>query len=109
MTIAQATPILWLSVVSTLMAGSASAQSPGTPRVEIGILAGGATIFTEDDGGALAFGTYAFAGSVTVNASRFVGIEGRWVAISGSIEIWSLRGRPSKLGRRTCCHTARIS
>ena len=84
MRIAKATVVLLSAVVSTLMAGSASAQSAGTPRVEIGILPGGATIFTEGDSGAPSFGTYALAGSVTVNANRFVGIEGE---VGGNIGI----------------------
>jgi opacity protein-like surface antigen len=72
----------WSAVVilaGVMCAGSAQltyAQATDVPRVEIGILPAGATFFTSGDSGAPSFGTYALAGSVTVNINRFVGVEG---------------------------------
>lgn len=54
--------------------GNAYAQSINTPRIEIGILPAGGTLLTEGDSGTPSFSTYALAGSVTINASRFVGM-----------------------------------
>lgn len=76
MRILSATVAMMMAGVCLLGEGSAYAQSTNTPRVEIGILPAGGTVFTEGDSGAPSFGTYALAGSVTINASRFVGIEG---------------------------------
>ncbi|MGE3508959.1 MAG: outer membrane protein [Vicinamibacterales bacterium] len=71
-------------IVTTLIAGTAHAQQADIPRVEIGILPAGATVFTEGDNGEPSFATYAVAGSVTVNANRFIGIEGE---IGGNLGI----------------------
>lgn len=65
-------------LVAAMLAASARvthAQSIDVPRVEIGVLPAGATFFRSGDSGAPSFETYALAGSVTVNANRFVGVE----------------------------------
>ena len=65
-------------LVAAMLAASARvthAQFIDVPRVEIGVLPAGATFFTSGDSGAPSFDTYALAGSVTVKANRFVGVE----------------------------------
>lgn len=61
---------------TVLLAGSAFAQTAAVPRLEIGVLPGGATLFQSADDGAPDFFTYATVGSVTFNVNRFVGVEG---------------------------------
>lgn len=95
--------------ISTLSAGTAAAQSAGTPQVEISILPGGATFFTEGDSGAPSFQTYAPTGSVTVNANRFVGIEaevGGNIGLDQDLEFTAARFRRPL---PTCCRRTRIS
>jgi hypothetical protein len=56
-------------------------SGPGT--VEVGIIPGGGTFFTEGkDAKGPSFGNYDLGGSVTVNVNRYVGVEGE---VSGAL------------------------
>jgi opacity protein-like surface antigen len=57
-----------------LMNGTAFAQG-AAPRLEFGVMPAGVTFFSEADNGEPSFKSYALVGTVTVNASRFIGIE----------------------------------
>ena len=76
------------AVVALLGAGSAQAQSleagPGPGTVEVTIIPGGATFFTEaSDTDGPSFGNYDLGGSVTFNFNRFVGVEGEVSGLLG--------------------------
>lgn len=78
-----------VAVVAFLGASSAQAQSleagPGPGTVEVTIIPGGATFFTEaSDTDGPSFGNYDLGGSVTFNFNRFVGVEGE---VSGLIGV----------------------
>jgi opacity protein-like surface antigen len=66
-----------------LMGGTAFAQG-SAPRLEIGVMPAGVTFFSEADNGEPSFKSYALVGTVTVNASRFIGVEGE---VGGSVGI----------------------
>jgi outer membrane protein with beta-barrel domain len=71
--------ILTLLVAGAFCVGGAYAQerSAGAGRVEVGAFPGGGMFFTQSDtGNEPDFGNYALGGSVTVNLSRWIGIEG---------------------------------
>jgi hypothetical protein len=73
--------------IALIGAGHASAQtresSAGPGVVEATIIPGGATFFTEGkDTRGPSFGNYDIGGSVTVNFSRYVGVEGE---VSGAL------------------------
>jgi hypothetical protein len=78
-----------VAVVAFLGVSSAQAQSleagPGPGKVEVTIIPGGATFFTEaSDTDGPSFGNYDLGGSVTFNFNRFVGVEGE---VSGLIGV----------------------
>ena len=78
-----------VAVVAFLGVSSAQAQSleagPGPGKVEVTIIPGGATFFTEaSDTDGPSFGNYDLGGSVTYNFNRFVGVEGE---VSGLIGV----------------------
>jgi hypothetical protein len=71
--------ILSLLVAGAFFVGTAYAQegTTGAGRVEVGAFPGGGMFFMQSNtGNEPDFGNYALAGSVTVNLSRWVGIEG---------------------------------
>ena len=77
-----------LAVVAFLGASRAQAQSlqagPGPGTVEVTIIPGGATFFTEaSDTDGPSFGNYDLGGSVTYNFNRFVGVEGEVSGLLG--------------------------
>lgn len=79
---------LVLAVTSVLVSAPAYAQSATTPRVDVSVMPGGATIFTEKSGEP-SFGTYAAVGTVTYVVSKFVGVEGEFggnIGISQDID-----------------------
>jgi Outer membrane protein beta-barrel domain len=72
------------------LAGTNSAQAqtreaaPGPGTVEVTIIPGGATFFTEgSDTGGPSFGNYDLGGSVTVNFNRYIGVEGEVSGLLG--------------------------
>jgi hypothetical protein len=80
--------IATLAVIAAAGAGSAQAQTresasgPGT--VEVTIIPGGATFFTEaSDTNSPSFGNYDLGGSATVNFNRYVGAEGEVSGLLG--------------------------
>jgi hypothetical protein len=80
--------VLLAVVVSLAGASRAQAQAresaPGPRSVEVTIIPGGATFFTEaSDTGGPSFGNYDLGGSVTVNFNRYVGIEGEISGLLG--------------------------
>ncbi len=77
-----------LAVVTFVGASSAQAQSleagPGPGRLEVTIIPGGATFFTEaSDTDSPSFGNYDLGGSVTFNFNRYVGVEGEVSGLLG--------------------------
>jgi Outer membrane protein beta-barrel domain len=77
--------IATLALLSSASYASAQTResSPGPGVVEVTIIPGGATFFTEGkDAPGPSFGNYDLGGSVGVNFSRFVGVEGE---VSGLI------------------------
>ena len=78
----------FITVAGLLGAGQAFAQDArrqGPGLVEVTIIPGGSTFFTESkDTPGPSFGNYELGGGVAVNFNRFVGVEGE---ISGSLGI----------------------
>lgn len=75
--------------------GTAYAQEggAGAGRVEIGAFPGGGMFFTQSTGGNEPdFGNYALAGSVTVNVSRWIGIEGEGGGSIGMHQSFNVAG-----------------
>ena len=71
--------VLMVLAAAAFGIGTAYAQEggAGAGRVEIGAFPGGGMFFTQStNGNAPDFGNYALGGSVTVNVSRWIGIEG---------------------------------
>ena len=59
-------------------------QAPGRGTLEVTIIPGGATFFTEaSDSNSPSFGNYDLGGSATVNFNRYVGIEGEVSGLLG--------------------------
>ena len=59
-------------------------QAPGPGTLEVTIIPGGATFFTEaSDSNSPSFGNYDLGGSATVNFNRYVGIEGEVSGLLG--------------------------
>jgi hypothetical protein len=82
----------WIAILAVIAgflgANSARAQTleaaPGPGTVEVTIIPGGATFFTEaSDSGGPSFGNYDLGGSVTFNFNRFIGIEGEVSGLLG--------------------------
>jgi hypothetical protein len=81
--------LVFAAVFGLIGASGAFAQSrvtePGPGLVEVTIIPGGGTFFTESkDSSGPSFGNYDLGGSVTVNFNRYVGVEGE---VSGAIGI----------------------
>ena len=81
--------LVFTAAIGLLGASQALAQStesePGPGLVEVTIIPGGGTFFTEsDDSTRPAFGNYDLGGSVTVNFNRYVGVEGE---VGGAIGV----------------------
>src|SRR5262245_23262174 len=77
-----------LALISVICASSAQAQTkestPGPGTVEVTIIPGGATFFTEsDNSNGPSFGNYDLGGSATVNVNRYVGVEGEVSGLLG--------------------------
>ena len=80
---------VFAAVFGLIGASGALAQSresePGPGLVEVTIIPGGGTFFTESkDSSGPSFGNYDLGGSVAVNFNRYVGVEGE---VSGAIGI----------------------
>jgi hypothetical protein len=80
---------VFTAVLGLIGASGALAQSsesaPGPGVVEVTLIPGGGTFFTESkDSRGPSFGNYDLGGSVTVNFNRFVGVEGE---VGGAIGI----------------------
>jgi hypothetical protein len=82
----------WIAVLAVVVgligANSAQAQTreavPGPGTVEVTIIPGGATFFTEaTDTDGPSFGNYDLGGSVTYNVNRYVGVEGEVSGLLG--------------------------
>src|SRR5262245_2110601 len=82
----------WIAVLAVIVgvsgANSAQAQTreaaPGPGTLEVTIIPGGATFFTEaTDTGGPSFGNYDLGGSVTYNFNRYVGVEGEVSGLLG--------------------------
>jgi hypothetical protein len=76
-----------LAIISIAGVGRAQAQTtestPGPGRVEVTIIPGGGTFFTENnDSTSPSFGNYDLGGSATLNVNRHLGFEGE---VSGLI------------------------
>jgi hypothetical protein len=77
-----------LALIAVVGVDRAQAQtqesSPGPGTLEVTIIPGGATFFTEaSDSGSPSFGNYDLGGSVTVNFNRYVGVEGEVSGLLG--------------------------
>jgi hypothetical protein len=75
------------AVVGWLGAGHAYAQeiAPGAGTLEVTVIPGGGTFFTEaEDTDGPSFGNYDIGAGVTVNFNRYVGVEGE---VSGALGI----------------------
>src|SRR4030095_11975663 len=77
-----------LTAVALASVGSAQAQTreagPGPGTLEVTIIPGGATFFTEaTDTDGPSFGNYDLGGSVTYNFNRYVGVEGEVSGLLG--------------------------
>ncbi len=75
-------------LIGLLGAGSARAQTreaaPGPGTLEVTIIPGGATFFTEaTDTDSPSFGNYDLGGSATYNFNRYVGVEGEVSGLLG--------------------------
>jgi len=75
-------------LIGLLSVSSAQAQTreaaPGPGTLEVTIIPGGATFFTEaSDTDGPSFGNYDLGGSVTYNFNRFVGVEGEVSGLLG--------------------------
>ena len=78
------TAVLGLAGAAQAVAQS-SESAPGPGRVEVSIIPGGGTFFTEsEDSTGPSFGNYDLGGSVTVNFNRYVGVEGE---VGGAIGV----------------------
>jgi hypothetical protein len=78
------TAVVGLAGASQALAQSADA-GPGPGAVEVTIIPGGGTFFTESkDSSGPSFGNYDLGGSVTVNFNRYVGVEGE---VGGAIGV----------------------
>jgi outer membrane protein with beta-barrel domain len=82
----------WIAVVAVIagLSGANSAQAqtreaaPGPGTLEVTIIPGGATFFTEaTDTDGPSFGNYDLGGSVTYNFNRYVGVEGEVSGLLG--------------------------
>ena len=82
----------WIAILTLAVAlagaGSAQAQTreaaPGPGTLEVTIIPGGATFFTEaSDTDGPSFGNYDLGGSATFNFNRFIGIEGEVSGLLG--------------------------
>jgi hypothetical protein len=81
----------WIAVLAAVVfasAGTAQAQTresaPGPGTVEVTIIPGGATFFTEaSDTDGPSFGNYDLGGSVTFNFNRYIGVEGEVSGLLG--------------------------
>jgi len=81
----------WIASLIALaaLAGTSPAYAqeatPGPGVVEVNIIPGGATFFTEDkDTSEPSFGNYDLGGSLAVNFNRYVGVEGE---VSGALGV----------------------
>jgi hypothetical protein len=85
---------LVLFAVAVLGVGAVYAQErAGAGRVEIGAFPGGGMFFTQStQGNEPEFGNYALGGSVTVNLSRWIGIEGEGGGSVGLHQSFSVAG-----------------
>jgi hypothetical protein len=77
-----------LALISLIGAGSAQAQTqesaPGPGTVEVTIIPGGGTFFTENnDSNSPSFGNYDLGGSATLNVTRHLGFEGEVSGLLG--------------------------
>lgn len=77
-----------IALISLIGAGSAQAQTqesaPGPGKVEVTIIPGGGTFFTEaDNNSGPSFGNYDVGGSATVNFNRYIGVEGEVSGLLG--------------------------
>jgi hypothetical protein len=77
-----------IALISLVGAGSAQAQTsestPGPGTIEITIIPGGGTFFTEgSDSNGPSFGNYDLGGSATLNVSRHLGFEGEVSGLLG--------------------------
>lgn len=81
--------LIFAAILGSVGASPALAQSresePGPGLVEVTIIPGGGTFFTESkDSSGPSFGNYDLGGSVAVNFNRYIGVEGE---VGGSIGI----------------------
>jgi hypothetical protein len=92
--------LLLLGVVGLIGTPQAYAQeaAPGPGLVEVTIIPGGGTFFTEaKDTGGPSFGNYDLGGGVAVNFNRYVGIEGEVSGALGIAQDLQLGGATSNL------------
>lgn len=88
--------VLLVVTLSLLGAGRAFAQTerPGPGVLEIALIPGGATFFTEQ-GASPSFGNYTVGGALAYNINRFVGFEGEiggTLGISQDLRFGTLNG-----------------
>jgi Outer membrane protein beta-barrel domain len=77
--------VITLGISAQTFAQSREASSSGPGRVEITIIPGGGTFFTEGkDTQGPSFGNYDLGGSVTLNFNRWIGVEGE---VSGALGV----------------------
>ena len=72
----------------------AQAESAGPGTVEINLIPGGATFFTEQ-GAAPSFGSYSLGGSLAYNITRWIGVEGEAggnLGVSQSLQFGAING-----------------
>src|SRR5436190_16919943 len=87
--------VLMVLAAAAFAVGTAYAQEggAGAGRVEIGAFPGGGMFFTQStQGNEPDFGNYALAGSVTVNVSRWIGIEGEGGGSVGLHQTFNVAG-----------------
>jgi hypothetical protein len=89
---------VFTAVLGLIGASGALAQSresaPGPGVVEVTLIPGGGTFFTESkDSRGPSFGNYDLGGSVTVNFNRFVGVEGEVGGAIGISQTLDFNGR----------------
>jgi hypothetical protein len=75
------------ALIAVLLVGGvdrayAQETTPGPGTVEITVIPGGATFFTNSGNGS-SFGNYSFGGAATYNINRFVGLEGEFSSSLG--------------------------
>ena len=78
--------LLTVTAIGAATPAFAQESAPGPGKVVITIIPAGATFFTEADNNTLgpSFGSYDLGGSVSVNFSRYVGLEGE---VSGALGV----------------------